>query len=154
MAALATAAARLLARRLARTAAGRLTGPGGTRAAREGAGRAGVLGDGARLLRSATADGRGRRVALDAVGRILWLGYCAGGAVLGWLLAAAASGVTGAEGTWAPLAGVFGGMAWGSQRGWHRRLRLAGVPVSAWAQRLGTALLLAALVAGTWLDLR
>jgi hypothetical protein len=101
------------------------------------------------------AGQRTRRGALDVVGRVLWLASSAAGVVVGWLLAVAAQHVLGVDGVVAPAVGALGGALVGSQRGWHRRLRLAGLASPrAYAVRSGTAAWVGALALALVADAR
>ncbi len=71
---------------------------------------------------------RGRRAALDAVGRVLWLVTCAAGVVAFGVGTVALQRVAGVGGTLPPLVGVLAGALVGNSIGWRRRLRLAGLP--------------------------
>lgn len=113
-------------------------------AARRGAARA--------RLSMQRGAGRGRRVAADTIGRALWLLLCAIGAFGGWVLVSAVQQVSGAVGYAAPLAGTFGGLAVGNQRGYAVRLRLAGIPTSRLEGRLTVAAALVAVALGFWID--
>lgn len=96
-----------------------------------------------------------RRAGLDVAGRVRWLVTSVGWALAGLAVAVAVQRTLGITGTLTPLAGVGAGALAGSQRGWHRRLRLAGLPVRAVTARIGLAAacgtLLAALVADAFL---
>nr|MBA2528621.1 hypothetical protein [Euzebyales bacterium] len=83
---------------------------------------------------------------------VVWLACCAAGAVGGFLLATALQRVTGVDGTWTQAAGVLGGVALGSQRGWHRRLRLVGHDPGVARRWLATGLWGMTVLAGLWLD--
>lgn len=96
--------------------------------------------------------GRGRRVAADTLGRVLWLLLCGVGAFAGWLLVSAIQQVSGAQGYLAPLAATLGGVGVGSQRGYQLRLRLAGIPTSRLEGRLAVAAWVIAVAAGFGLD--
>lgn len=96
--------------------------------------------------------GRGRRVAADTLGRVLWLLLCGIGALAGWLLVSAIQQVSGAHGYLAPLAATLGGVGVGSQRGYQLRLRLAGIPTSPLEGRLAVAAWVIAVAAGFGLD--
>jgi len=73
------------------------------------------------------AGGTARRVAADTVGRVLWLLSCLGGAAIGFLAATAASGLAGVGGGLTTVVGLVAGGLAGSDRGWRRRLRMAGL---------------------------
>jgi curved DNA-binding protein CbpA len=96
--------------------------------------------------------GRGRRVAADTIGRLLWAVLCAIGAFAGWVLVSAVQQVSGASGYLAPLAATLGGLGVGSQRGYDLRLRLAGIPTSPITGRLAVVAWAAAVAVGFGLD--
>lgn len=101
-----------------------------------------------------TAALRARRAGLDVVGRVLWLGSCAAWALLGLALGVATQRLTGASGPLTPLTGVAAGALVGSQRGWHRRLRLAGYRPGVIAARAGLASAAGALAVALLIDAR
>lgn len=104
---------------------------------------------------AARAGGRlARRAAAETLGRVLWLGLCFLGLAFGWFVAAALQRVTGISGFVTPLTGALGGLALGNQRGWHLRLRLAGVRMPPDVARLALVVWLAALGLALWLDPR
>lgn len=86
------------------------------------------------------ARGGTKRAARDAAGRVLWLLAAALGTVGGYLLASTADRLAGGRTPVPALIGAVGGMWLGSTRGWHARLRLAGVQPRTNALRLGAAL--------------
>jgi hypothetical protein len=96
--------------------------------------------------------GRGRRVAADTLGRVLWLVLCGIGAFAGWLLVSAIQQVAGAQGYLALLAATLGGLGVGSQRGYQLRLRLAGIPTSALEGRIAVGAWVVAVAVGFWID--
>ena len=95
-----------------------------------------------------------RRAAAETLGRVLWLALCCLGLVVGWFVAAALQRVTGSQGFVTPLVGALGGLALGNQRGWHLRLRMAGVRLPPEVARLALVVWIAALGVALWLDPR
>jgi len=113
-----------------------------------------ILGRAARIK---AAGGRGgtaaRRAGADALGRVLWLVLCAVGGLAGWVLATGAQRLAGVDGVLTPLVATLGGLALGNQRGWHLRLRLAGVNVAPGMVRIATAVYLVACAGALWIEL-
>lgn len=105
----------------------------------------------AAMRRSALAA---RQAARDVVGRVAWLGLCAVGTAAGWLTAVAGGRLVGVDGWVAPLAGALGGLAIGHRRGWHLRLRLAGLPGALRGGALDIAAVAVVIVLGMLLDAR
>ena len=95
-----------------------------------------------------------RRAAAETLGRVLWLVLCCLGLVVGWFVAVALQRVTGSEGFVTPLVGALGGLALGNQRGWHLRLRMAGVRLPPEVARLALVVWIAGLGLALWLDPR
>jgi hypothetical protein len=104
---------------------------------------------------AARAAMRGKRAGLDVLGRVLWLGSCALWGVVGLATAVAAQRLLAVDGPLAVPTGTITGVLVGSQRGWQRRLRLAGLAPQPAARRivliLAAAVLAAALLADAWL---
>lgn len=88
----------------------------------------------------------GRRLRVDLVGRVLWLGSLVGWALLGLALTAVGQRLAGIDGTLGPAVGILAGAWLGSQRGWRRRLRMAGLPATG-APALEVALATVAVIA-------
>lgn len=99
------------------------------------------------------AGGTARRAAADTLGRVLWLGACLAGAVIGFLLATAVTRLTGVAGELITAVGLIAGALAGSDRGWRLRLRMAGVRAEGRAGRLATPLAGAALAAALGVEL-
>lgn len=90
--------------------------------------------------------------ARSAAGRVLWLLSCAGGTVLGVLLAYGAQNLTGGSGPWSTAAGLFGGLAAGHAHGLGRWRRLAGLASARRPSQLAAAAAVAVLAAVTLLE--
>ncbi|MGI8875177.1 MAG: J domain-containing protein [Egibacteraceae bacterium] len=97
-----------------------------------------------RRLRASAA--RAQDVALNLVGRVLWLASCGVGAAAGFLGGAGAARLLDAESVLVPLVGMLAGLGVGNRRGWRRRLRLSR-PELVGDTRLVTAMELAAWLA-------
>jgi hypothetical protein len=95
----------------------------------------------------------GRRAAVGAFGRVVWLATTAAGAIAGFVLATAVAHVAGADPLFATLGGTAGGGLMGSQRGVGWAKRMTGEPVHPWAMRVVAALAAVALVSGLAVDL-
>jgi hypothetical protein len=95
---------------------------------------------------AARAALRGRRLGLDVLGRVLWLGSCVVWGAVGLATGVAAQRLLGVDGPLAVPVGTVSGVLVGSQRGWQRRLRLVGIAPQVAARRV--ALLLAVLAVG------
>jgi hypothetical protein len=102
--------------------------------------------------RAARAALRARRAGLGVVGRVVWLLSSVVGGVVGLAVAVAAQRLLDVDGSLTPVAGLLAGILVGSQRGWHRRLRLAGFAVDSAMRWIGLALAAAAISAALWLD--
>lgn len=101
----------------------------------------------------ARASSAGRRAAVGAVGRVVWLASTGVGAVAGFLLSTAVARLAGSDGLFATLGGTLGGGLAGSQRGVGWAQRMSGAPPQPWGQRLAVALALVAFAAGLLVDL-
>lgn len=80
---------------------------------------------------AARAGGTARRAAANTLGRVLWLLSALAGATLGFLVATAVTRFAGVAGDLTTAVGLIAGGLAGSDRGWRRRLRMAGLDAGA-----------------------